>query len=313
MEECISVIMSTYNEQEDWLRKSVESILEQTYTNLEFIIVIDNPQNESMIRVLEEYAHKDSRIRIIKNSQNMGLVLSLNRALQQVSGGLVARMDADDISYSNRLEQEYYFMQEHHVDFVMGTVDYIDEYENVDTNTFEKQYIGEDFNRILKTGNVSAHPTWLLKKEIYQELGGYREIDGCEDFDFLLRAVQKGYRCARMSQHILCYRMRRSGISRSKAMEQFVRMSYWRKLYRKNILLETKKSEECDILVEQISSGKREAFQKSMIGLWRGKELIARKKYIKGIGCVMAGVFRSKLYSSYLWDNLKWMVVVWIR
>ena len=295
MDECISVIMSTYNEQEVWLRKSIESILGQTYANLEFIIVIDNPQNEDLIRVVEEYAHKDSRVRIIKNSRNLGLVQSLNLALQQVSGSIVARMDADDISYPDRLEQEYRFMQEYHADFVMGTVDYIDEFENVDTNTFEKQYIGEEFNRILKVGNISAHPTWLLKKDVYQELKGYRDIDGCEDFDFLLRAVQKGYRCARMSRHILCYRMRRSGISRSKAMEQFVKMNYWRKLYRKNIVLENHKAEESNILVERIPVVKRNAFQKSMIGLWKGKELIGQKKYIKGMGCVMAGVFRSRL------------------
>ena len=251
MEERISVIMSTYNEQEDWLRKSIESILNQTYTNLEVIIVIDNPQNEVLTKVIEELSWRDSRIQVLKNPQNMGLVRSLNRALQQATGTLVARMDADDISYPQRLEQEYRFMREQNIDFVMGTVDYIDEDGNVDTNTFEKQYIGKSFNRILRIGNISSHPTWLLKREIYQKLGGYRDIDGCEDFEFLLRAVQHGYRCGRMSQHILCYRMRSSGISRSKAMEQFLRMDYWRNLYRKDIQLDTREPKECDTLIKQ--------------------------------------------------------------
>lgn len=310
MVECISVIMSTYNEQEDWLRQSIESILNQTYTNLEFIIVIDNPQNEALTKVIEEYAGKDSRIRIIKNPRNLGLVKSLNRALQQASGALVARMDADDISYPQRLEEEYRFMKEQRIDFVMGTVDYIDENGNVDTNTFEKQYIGEGFNRILRIGNISAHPTWLLKREIYQKLKGYRNIDGCEDFEFLLRAVQHGYQCGRMSRHILCYRMRNSGISRSKAMEQFLRMDYWRKLYRKNILLETRDAEECDARIKQILQVKYEAFQRAMGGLREGKKLAARKCYIRGAACILKGMFYSKLYSRYLWDNLKWMIAV---
>lgn len=310
MEERISVIMSTYNEREDWLRKSVESILNQTYTNFEFIIVIDNPQNEALTKVIEEYAGKDSRIRIIKNARNIGLVRSLNRALAEASGTLIARMDADDISYSGRLELEYNFMKEHQVDFVMGTVDYVDEDENVDTDTFDKEYIGRRFNRILRTGNISAHPTWLLKREIYQKLGGYRDIDGCEDFDFLLRAVQQGYRCARMSQHILCYRMRKSGVSRSKAMEQFVRMSYWRRLYRKNIMLEARDAKESDALLDKISPARREAFQEAMKGLWEGKTLVSQKQYGKGIRCVLAGILRSSLYGRYILDNIRWMIMV---
>ncbi len=310
MEERISVIMSTYNEQEDWLRKSIESILNQTYTNLEVIIVIDNPQNEVLTKVIQELSWRDSRIQVLKNPQNMGLVQSLNRALQQATGTLVARMDADDISYPQRLEQEYQFMREQNIDFVMGTVDYIDEDDNVDTNTFEKQYIGKSFNRILRIGNISSHPTWLLKREIYQKLGGYRDIDGCEDFEFLLRAVQHGYRCGRMSQHILCYRMRSSGISRSKAMEQFLRMDYWRNLYRKDIQLDTREPTECDTLIKQISPRKYELFQKAMEGLWEGKKLAARRCYIRGAGCILKGMFRSRLYSRYVWDNIKWLAAV---
>ena len=82
MSELISVIMSTYNEKAEWIRKSVESILNQTYSNIEFVIVLDNPNNEMIQEVLREYEALDTRVRLVYNENNIGLVKSLNKALR---------------------------------------------------------------------------------------------------------------------------------------------------------------------------------------------------------------------------------------
>ena len=100
MRELISVIMSVYNETNIDLLLSINSILNQTYENLEFIIVDDNPDNKRIKEVLDQQT--DPRIKIIYNKANMGLVFSLNEALKHVNGEFVARMDADDISLQNR-------------------------------------------------------------------------------------------------------------------------------------------------------------------------------------------------------------------
>lgn len=109
----ISVIMSVYNEPIEWLNMAVESILNQTYRDIEFIIVNDNPSRLENEKALELIAKKDARVRIISNEENIGLTKSLNKAIALCKGQYIARMDADDYSYPHRLETQLRFMQEH--------------------------------------------------------------------------------------------------------------------------------------------------------------------------------------------------------
>ena len=81
MEELVSVVMSTYNEKEVHLRKSIESIINQTYQNIEYIIILDNPDNKLLYKILKEYESKDNRIKVIVNKENIGLVDSLNKGI----------------------------------------------------------------------------------------------------------------------------------------------------------------------------------------------------------------------------------------
>lgn len=310
MNELISVIMSTYNEEEAWLRKSVESILCQTYTNFEFLIVLDNPQNAAIKEVLQEYGRQDSRIRLIYNEENIGLVRSLNKALGQAEGTLIARMDADDISYPDRLELEYRAMEERQADFVMGTVDYINEKEVIDTHTFEKEYYGSAFARILKAGNISAHPTWLVKKEVYDRLKGYRPVECCEDLDFVLRALQAGYTCLRMQKHILAYRMRSTGVSRSRTLEQFLTMRYIRRIYRRGKSLEAVTQEDWTSDFKKVTGRQAEKFDRALQLFWQGKEELGQKHYGSFAAKSVKSMMKSRYFFQYFWDNVIWMISV---
>ena len=99
----ISIVMAVYNEKETELRQSIESILKQSYQNFEFIIVLDNPDNQALAAVLNEYAKEEPRIVLISNEHNLGLAPSLNRGLKASRGDYIARMDADDIAVPERL------------------------------------------------------------------------------------------------------------------------------------------------------------------------------------------------------------------
>ena len=102
----ISVIMSAYKEDEKWLRASIESILNQSFQDFEFIIVLDNPDAKKLDYIIKEYKERFSKIKYFKNKKNMGLVYSLNFALKHAKGEYIARMDADDIEIPTRLEEE---------------------------------------------------------------------------------------------------------------------------------------------------------------------------------------------------------------
>ena len=106
----ISVVMSICNEPEEWLRKSIDSIINQTFSDFEFIIINDNPECEQNRLLLDDYQAKDNRIVIINNDVNIGLTRSLNKGLAKVKGEFIARMDGDDISHKDRLEIQYNFM-----------------------------------------------------------------------------------------------------------------------------------------------------------------------------------------------------------
>lgn len=105
----ISVVMSVYNTKELWLRQAIESILNQTYKNFEFIIILDCPTDGSDA-VVREYAKKDDRVKVIENETNIGLTCSLNKGLDAARGRYIARMDADDIALPARFEKQLAFM-----------------------------------------------------------------------------------------------------------------------------------------------------------------------------------------------------------
>ncbi|MGM0407327.1 MAG: glycosyltransferase [Bacteroidota bacterium] len=107
----ISAVMSIYNEPEEWLKESIKSILNQTFTDFEFIIINDNPERQLNNTLLHEYQKKDSRIVIIKNETNIGLTKSLNKGLKRAKGKYIARMDGDDISRRNRFLTQFNFME----------------------------------------------------------------------------------------------------------------------------------------------------------------------------------------------------------
>lgn len=102
----ISVVMSVYNEPIQWIRESINSILNQTISDIEFIIILDNPQNIEAKELLLKYSYEDNRVKLLFNDFNIGLTKSLNKGLAVAKGEFIARMDADDISLPTRLEEE---------------------------------------------------------------------------------------------------------------------------------------------------------------------------------------------------------------
>lgn len=104
----ISVLMPVYNTKEEYLRTSIESILNQTFTDFEFIIVNDGSTNNAEEVIL---SYKDNRIKYVKQ-ENQGIVGALNNAWSKASGKYIARMDSDDIAYPERFAKQVNFLEE---------------------------------------------------------------------------------------------------------------------------------------------------------------------------------------------------------
>lgn len=230
----ISVIMSTYKEDERLLRESIESILNQTYKDFEYIIILDYPDNDVHKRVIEEYALKDDRIHFYVNEKNMGLTDSLNRGLSLCHGEYIARMDADDISLPDRLERQMKYLEKNHYDLIGGITEMINENGSLLYSIKSVPTDPKKINKALRYSQCIAHPTWLGKKEVFEKNAGYRHMPLCEDYDFTLRAVLNGFVISNLNEPVLKYRMTSNSISRSNLFEQYLYMSYITNEYKNN-------------------------------------------------------------------------------
>lgn len=222
----ISVIMSTYKEDERLLRESIESILNQTYRDFEYIIILDYPDNDVHKSVIEEYALKDDRIHFYINEKNMGLTDSLNRGLSLCHGEYIARMDADDISLPDRLERQMKCLEKNHYDLIGGITEMINENGSLLYSIKSVPTDPKKIDKALRYSQCIAHPTWLGRKEVFEKNAGYRHMPLCEDYDFTLRAVLNGFVISNLNEPVLKYRMTSNSISRSNLFEQYLYMSY---------------------------------------------------------------------------------------
>ena len=289
-----SVIMATYKESIECLKQSIESIINQTYNDFEFIIILDNPDNKEHIAFINDYVCKDERIKFYINDKNMGLTNTLNRGLELAEGKYICRMDADDISELYRMEHQKKYLEENDFDLIGGISQMIDE----DGNTiYSIKKVPTDFKKrkkCIKYNQVISHPTWFGKKEVFDKLNGYRNMPLCEDYDFTLRAILQGFKISNVNECVLKYRMTKDSISRSNLFEQYLFARYITRQYSEGKVSEV---EEAKAYVQKNLSDKNakhylngnERFNNALNNL-------EEKQYIQFIANGIALLFTSKYY-----------------
>lgn len=183
----VSVVMSVYNG-ERFLRQAVDSILAQTFADFEFVVV-DDGSTDATAEILKGYA--DARLRVIRQ-ENIGLVGSLNRAVDIASGEYIARMDADDISLPARLAVQLEWLESHPHPAVLGTQ--ILEIGN-DGQSMRRHYYPTEASPIAKAllrgGTAICHGSAVFRRACFERVGGYRQrFEHAEDYDLWLRMIE---------------------------------------------------------------------------------------------------------------------------
>ena len=231
MNKLISVIMSCYNESDKDLSESIESILNQTYSNFEFLIVNDNPANEKLKNKLNQYKF-DSRVKIINNKINLGAGKSKNEALNIAKGYYTAILDADDIAFPNRLKKEIEYLEEHpECDLVASLRDDIDEKSNLLKSSVGIAIKDKYIPIVLKYGAIITHSTVMMKTSILKKLHGYRIFKSSQDYDLWLRMVSAKCNFHIIPESLIKYRIRENGITNSNFAKIYFESNYIRKLY----------------------------------------------------------------------------------
>lgn len=215
----VSVIMSNYNTPEEYLRSAIESILNQTYQNFEFII-IDDCSTDNSLSIIESYS--DERIKVIRNEKNLGITKSLNRGLKAATGEYVARMDADDISLEKRFEKQVEFLKSHPDHIVCGTgVELIGDWQSKHSNKFICRTIPQkdEFRIYLLFGNYPniVHPTAMFNRNLLLKHNiTYNErYPLAQDYRMWISCSEVA-ECANLSETLLNYRVHGKAVSNDK-------------------------------------------------------------------------------------------------
>lgn len=217
--------MSVYNEPLEWIDQAIESILTQSFSDFEFIIINDKPNRMDLIDYLDKKAAYDQRIKILKNSKNIGLPASLNKGISISVGKYIARMDADDISLKDRFKEQVHYLETNPNIGICGTYIRIIDKEGTVTKQIWQLHKPE----ALKAGIISycpfVHPTVIVRRQILETNKYDENCRVAQDWNLWLRLVEN-VQFANIPKVLFHYRLHNDQ-SQIKAGAERSRKSRW--------------------------------------------------------------------------------------
>ena len=229
----ISVVMAAFNA-EKYLREAMDSILAQTYGDLE-LIVLDDKSTDGSLQILKEYAAADPRVVVLENEQNMGLTKSLNKGLAVAKGEYIARMDADDISVPDRFAKQVAFLDSHpDYSFVSCIGRYIDEEGREEQlRLFPETH--EEICAMMPKVDAVMHPGVMFRREDIARIGNYCEdFRVVQDYDLWFRGMAAGYKFYNIQEPLVLFRRNDSYNTRKSKAYRLVDYRVRKKGYKLN-------------------------------------------------------------------------------
>lgn len=210
----ISVIMSTFNPKGLELRRSVQSIIDQSYAFWELLIYDDGSDSEGQ-EIIEQVTKLDKRIRCLKGDSNRGIAVGLNECIKASKGEYIARMDDDDICLPKRFERQLEFLQMHdNYQWVGVLADLFDEsgvWGRADRP--EKPESKHFFH-----SSPFIHPSVMFRRDVLVATGGYsvsRTTSRCEDYELFMRLYSQGYKGYNLQEVLFQYQEESTVLRRS--------------------------------------------------------------------------------------------------
>lgn len=199
----VSVVMSVYNGAA-YLDKGIKSIINQTFTEWEFLICDDGSTDGTFEKLLE-YQNSDARIRVTRNETNKGLAFSLNRLISMAQSNILARQDADDESAPNRFEVQYPYVIQHPEYAIVGT-----SWFNVDEDGNVEEYHPIEYPQIkdMVWDGGFMHPSWMMRKEQLEKVEYYtanKYTQRDQDYHLVMKIYGAGMKMCNMRQCLYYY------------------------------------------------------------------------------------------------------------
>jgi glycosyltransferase involved in cell wall biosynthesis len=202
--------MAVYNG-EEYLHSSINSVLKQTFSDFE-LIIIDDCSNDKTYNIINDF--KDSRIVYSRNIKNIGQTPSLNIGVKLSKGKYIARIDADDLYIDNKLEKQFYFMEKNPEITVCGTQSKcIDENGNIySSRLFPKTESDIVFRSFFQSPIM--HVSAMIRKSEFEHVGFYNEeFPICADFELWSRMIIKGHKLVNLNENLTMFRIVKNSLS----------------------------------------------------------------------------------------------------
>lgn len=300
--------MGTFNESENDLRASINSVLNQTFKDFEFIILIDNPENVLHKKILAEYSKRDKRVKYFINEKNLGLAMNLNKGISFAKGEYIARTDADDLCMPDRFEKQVQFLDANKEICVLATnkvmIDESDKY------LYKAKALPTDYQKIrklLEYQSFLSHSSIMYRKKDIESIGCYRSLPTSQDYDLWLRCIENNFNISVLDDYLVKNKIRHDSISNKNLLRQWCIHEYillmhknWKKTGRNeysvvnlNAYLEKNKVyDEKEVLKYSIG---RNCFTEA-------KTYLNKKRYFKAILLLIKSVFSHKKIIKLYWS-----------
>jgi cellulose synthase/poly-beta-1,6-N-acetylglucosamine synthase-like glycosyltransferase len=226
----ISVVLPVYNGGK-YLVEAIDSILAQTFTDFE-LIMIDDGSTDSSLNILRAYEKIDTRVRLVTR-ENRGLATTLNDSIEIARGEWLARMDQDDIALPNRFERQLAWLNETGAD-ISGS--WVKRFGSSDKRVVKLRQSNEAIRMEMLFTSPFAHPTVIMRTALVKKLRYDKAWEKAEDYDLWERAAEAGWQMTNLPEVLVLYRVHESQISTSTSVRQHqlsqqIRHRYWKYMF----------------------------------------------------------------------------------
>ncbi len=222
----VTVLMPVYNG-EKYLREAIDSILNQTFSNFEFLIINDGSTDNSENIIL---SYADSRIQYIKNEYNLKLIATLNNGIELAKGKYIVRMDADDVSIPSRIEKQVAFMERNEDVGICGS--WFTAFGDVQESVFKYKELHDEIVFKMFYQCHFCHPSLIIRKIVFEdiEIPFNRKFIHAEDYELYFRLSTK-CKFHNLQDSLVKYRIHSSSVSRQNQMIQLEHSLQIRKMF----------------------------------------------------------------------------------
>ena len=259
----LSVITPVYN-REKYLPECIESILNQTFKDFEFIL-IDDHSTDGTSKIIKEYEFKDNRIKLLSNKLNVGATQSFNNGLKISVGKYIARMDSDDISLPDRFQKQIDLLENWNELEVIGTGAILINSNGVEIcrKKFPSDY--KKIKKILMTGVPVFDPSVIIRSETLKQIGGFdNRLAPADDYHLWLSLFKNKKLISNLNDYLIKYRIHETNLSKLQLSEQLKKTFIAKKIYDSNLSI--------DDYLQKYKNDHLNEFETIIVKKWKNRE-----------------------------------------